>query len=591
MENTAEGTTVSAFNAENDAAQQINNGTGGVIPDIENQNNNNNSVQLNDYAQQNAQGLRVSNNSNSGFNTGINVHYSSGTISGSEASQKNVQLARNHMNEVEGFDKADAYNRNKETQVVNNDSPDNDGQGSVANQNNNNNSVQLNDYAQQNVKGLEVKNSALSAYNTGINIMSFDKSEEDTLLTQKNKQTAQNMGNTAEARTAYAGNYEDEGITQNVNNDYSVTNQNNNNNSVQLNDYAQQNAAGLSVANVSNSAHNAGINVMIDLTTGDKGIYSTNVHQKNKQIAENHKNVAIAEEEKGTAIAENSGKQSQNVTNADIPDYTDQPVINGQNNNNNSVQLNGYAQDSARGLEITNSAVSAVNTGINIGVFHVVSSSTIRQKNKQAASNFENTADAYPGGSRATAQNAEPDNGGQYIDTVHSIIEDQDNNNNSVQLNDYAQQNAQGLSIANVAKVALNSGINALWLEGTVSGSEIKQKNDQTAGNHNNFATSSGTSLAMNVNKQRQLIENCYCADINGQNNNQNSVQVNGSAQANLKGWHVLNGATSAVNMGTNIMVMKAAVSGTAVRQVNVQRATNFSNTASGHNATAGNVR
>jgi len=618
MDNRAEGGSYAyAGNYENsESTQSIDNVIGETGQDdnpsinVSGQDNNNNSVQLNGYAQENASGLTISNNANSAKNTGINLHASSGLIEDTAVSQTNDQRAHNHRNmalasteddDVESYAYAENYNKEKQ-RIVNGFSP----AGSVSDQDNNNNSVQLNDNAQANATGLEIRNSAMSAYNTGMNIMEFDSSD-NVILNQNNLQTAGNMNNYAEADEAYAGNaegigfYYSESPTQYVRTNTNVNGQNNNNNSVQLNDNAQQNAAALAMVNNANSAQNTGLNIMVDLIVEQppdeeppegKGITLTVVNQTNDQVAKNHRNIANATDE---AYAYNRNKQTQNIRNAEeIDQGAAQVDIVDQNNNNNSVQLNGNAQQNAKALEMTNMAVSAANTGMNIGVFNNINTSVVNQTNNQIASNFENTA---VGGSYAQAGNeenwGEETVPGQYVHNVHGNISNQNNNNNSVQLNDNAQQNAEGLSIANIAKVALNSGINVMWVAGTTTDSEINQTNNQSAGNHNNYAETTGeegVALAWNYNKQRQWIENCYCADINGQNNNQNSVQVNGNAQANLRGWHVLNGATSAVNMGTNIMATKGAVSGTVINQTNIQRATNFSNTATGTNATATNT-
>ena len=298
-----------------------------------------------------------------------------------------------------------------------------------------------------------------------------------------------------------------------------------------------------------------------------------------------------------------------------------------QENNLDSVQMNDSAQQNAKGADLVEAATSSLNLGINIlwsdsepsepedavkrpedGTFPVVVEGPnapmafghqYEQKNKQYAYNHVNTANGSYSAS-ATNENKESQD---IYNNVHKGDDEQGNivsssvagqdNNNSVQLNDFAQQNAEGLSIANIAKVALNSGFNVMWISGATTDSNIMQKNDQLAGNHNNYAEAtgeSGTALAMNHNKQRQWIENCYCANINGQNNNQNSVQVNDYAQQNVRGWHVLNAATSAVNMGTNIAVMKGDVSGSTLTQMNIQSSYNFSNTAVGTDATATNM-
>ncbi len=611
----------SAYNGEGaSATQTVNNSSptddnGPVTAEIYvvDQDNNNNSVQLNDSAQQNATAITLNNNANSAKNFGLNLHASLGALSNAtdddgniiaspELSQENDQEAYNHNNEADG-DVASAKNYNKEMQTVVNGLDQPSDKVNIQAQDNNNNSVQLNDTAQQNAAGLEIRNSAVSAYNTGVNLMVFE-SADSASLDQENHQTAENMNNSAYGSSkadALNGEWDDETNvpTQFVQTNSNVMDQDNNNNSVQLNNAAQENAAALAIVNNANSSQNSGLNIIVDLITSGgstgggstdpslKGISGTHVDQENEQHAYNHYNYADATE--GDAYAGNINKQSQEVINSDAVDGTEVQVdIVDNSNNNNSVQLNDTAQKNAKALEITNMAVSAANTGFNIAIFHSVTDSEIDQENDQTASNFEN--EAY-GTASATAVNGEfSENPGQHIRNVHARINGQDNNNNSVQLNDNAQENAQGLSIANIAKVALNSAFNVIWVENSVSGADIEQENHQYAYNHNNYAEG-GVALAMNNTKQNQLIENCYCADIVDQNNNQNSVQVNDAAQANLRGWHVLNGATSAINMATNFMATKGAVSGTTLTQENHQHAVNFSNTAWGTSATAGNLK
>ncbi len=593
----------SAYNGESSEATQtvVNNAPETGEINVHDQDNNNNSVQLNGAAQQNATGITINNNANSAKNFGVNIHYSEGVITESAVSQTNEQEAGNHNNTAQAPGDAEAYNRNKERQVVITPMDEVSEFVNVSNQNNNNNSVQLNDDAQQNATGLEIRNSALSAYNTGMNIMKFDSSSSAS-LSQTNEQTAGNMNNNAEGllnASAYNGEWvgENDVTTQYVQIQANVSNQNNNNNSVQLNGNAQENAAALTMVNNANSAQNSGMNILVDLITpgddttpppSEKGISDTGVNQINNQTAENHVNTASAKE--GEAFAGNVNKQSQEIRNAEeVDNRAAQIAITDNSNNNNSVQLNDNAQRNAKAFEMVNMAVSAANTGINVAVFHSVTNSGVTQTNNQTARNFENTA---IGNTIAKAVNGElSENPGQYVHNVHARIEGQDNNNNSVQLNDNAQEKASGFSIANIAKVALNSGVNIIWIENATSDSEITQTNTQYAGNHNNTAIASESAIAMNENKQTQVIENCYCADIVDQNNNQNSVQLNDNAQANVTGWHVLNGATSAVNMATNIMTTRGAVSGTVLTQTNSQTAVNFSNTAMGTNATAGNLR
>ena len=596
--------------------------------DLNGQQNNLDSVQMNGNAQRAVQIAGLVNAAKTSINTAINL-LKDGPVSdqppkddddddGTKAysrsfSQANIQLAMNHMNTSNDDDAEEeialALNINKETQVVIN-------RGNIVDQDNNNNSVQLNDNAQRGASGgkddndeatsaLFIANAAISSVNNAISVfVAGDVS--GTEGGQLNKQSALNMGNYAEAQAgeapvAVAGNGET-GPTQLIWNEYgeetddgidpyTITDQDNNNNSVQLNDNAQRGAIALQMYNVANSAYNTAFNA---ISVGD--VSESSIGQTNEQGAENHVNIAKAEAMNGTAIAGNLNKQTQNVHNAVGEEFDGFAVIEDQDNNNNSVQLNNNAQRDASALDMTNSAISAGNTGINVMSTGSVSTSTLSQLNSQSARNFDNEAYAYTGdpdaNTTAIAGNAEiNENPGQYIHTVHATVIEQDNNNNSVQLNDNAQRDASVLSGINMAQSAVNSGINILFIDGDVADSEVNQTNMQYASNHNNFATADGVAVAVNLNKQKQVIDNCFCSDFSDtdQDNNMNSVQLNDNAQRGLKGWIMVNAATSAVNAGTNIAVVSGSVSGSSFTQTNVQTAINFSNKASGKIAVTGN--
>ncbi|MDQ7055932.1 MAG: hypothetical protein Q9M89_05455 [Persephonella sp.] len=180
---------------------------------------------------------------------------------------------------------------------------------------------------------------------------------------------------------------------------------------------------------------------------------------------------------------------------------------------------------------------------------------------------------------------------GQVIENIHAVIpedREQNNNNNSVQLNDAAQIEAAGIIIENVANSAVNTGIN-LMDTGDITDSTVEQRNDQTAENHTNYADATDFALATNINKQKQYIYNCNCSSIEGeQNNNMNSVQINDGAQGSIDSIVLVNAAASAANVGIN-MLKAGTISGSSVTQVNTATAVNFSNTASGNTAVAGN--
>ncbi len=585
--------------------------------EINGQNNNLDSVQLNNNVQRDASAAGIINSAKSSVNAAINI-----LLDGEEGppddvepptdtpgnsdksfshtfSQTNIQTAVNHMNTANNDDAEEkiaiAVNLDKEWQTVTNN-------GDIRDQDNNNNSIQLNNNAERKASGLLLENIAISSANTGINIFAAG-AVSGTNGTQTNTQIAKNMSNYAEAQDgeqpiAVAGNVE-LGVTQKITNEYSssdepnsIYDQDNNNNSVQLNNNAQREAEAIVMTNLANSAYNHGFNVM-----SMSDVSGSTLSQTNSQNAESHLNVAKAEAPTGIAVAGNLNKQTQNVLNAEGTYEGDLAYIEDQDNNNNSVQLNNNAQRKASGLDITNSAVSAGNTGINIMATTSVSSSTLVQGNYQTARNFDNEAHAYVGNpeseNMAVAANAEiAGEPGQYIHTVHAKILDQNNNNNSVQLNDNAQRELSTLSAINMAQSAVNSGINILSVDGPVDGSNISQTNVQYASNHNNFASADTLALAINLNKQRQIIENCFCSDLSetDQDNNMNSVQLNDNAQRKATGWMIVNAATSAINGGSNVAVVNGVVSNSVVTQTNVQTAINFSNQASGDIAIAGNA-
>ncbi|MDQ7055930.1 MAG: hypothetical protein Q9M89_05445 [Persephonella sp.] len=140
------------------------------------------------------------------------------------------------------------------------------------------------------------------------------------------------------------------GATQDINNYWTEINyQNNNNNSVQLNDSAQVEAAGIIIENVANSASNTGFNLLGGGDVGDietySGDFSNALSQTNNQTAENHTNYAKTYNgEEDVAIAGNLNKQTQVIRNYTTDNPADLIYIYDQDNNNNSVQINGVAQ-------------------------------------------------------------------------------------------------------------------------------------------------------------------------------------------------------------------------------------------------------
>ena len=606
-------------NAEIGGTQIINNGgtllshIGGKTENaiIDDQDNNNNSVQLNDAAQTGISFMTLKNIAKSAVNNGINVVQVSGDVKDSSIRQTNEQIAENHTNEAIA-DIAVAANINKERQMIDNGHYEGertikDPKARIKDQDNNNNSVQLNDAAQSESSALILENVAVSAANTGLNLVHIGGNTENSSISQSNMQVASNFNNTAHGDTiAGAGNGE-LGATQDIDNYWTrVKKQDNNNNSVQLNDGAQSAVVGMVVENIANSASNTGVNILSGGEVGDigtpSGDFSKGLLQINGQGAENHSNRATADYYgKGIAVAANINKQTQVIRNYTTDDPADIIVVKDQDNNNNSVQLNGSdsanPQAGVNAVILSNTALSAMNTGLNLMNVGNITNSEIRQMNAQHAYNFNNNAR----GSVALAGNAEwtgkrfyktkEIEAGQMIENIHAKIpkgEEQNNNNNSVQLNDGAQTGVTSLILSNVANSAANIGFN-MMNTGDITDSSIWQFNFQYAGNHVNYADASDFAFAGNINKQKQYIYNCNCSSIEGeQNNNMNSVQLNDNAQSGVETYVLLNSAGSAVNMGVN-MLSTGTISGSTVTQINSSVAENFTNTASGNTAIAGN--
>src|SRR3990170_3824175 len=548
-----------------------------ILP-VNDQNNNLDSVQLNDFAQESSTVEGLVNSAVSAVNASANLLYGDETTS-SAVTQENTNTAENHVNDAFAVDN-DAYaqNINKQTQAVTNS------QGSsIDDQENNNNSVQLNDDAQRFSEGLTLIHSAFSAVPFALTVYSSD-SESITggSVTQTNTQNAFNMNNTADGfEDAYAQDFEQSIFTQQISNAQSsiVTYQDNNNNSVQVNDQAQQNAVVDSLVNTAKSAVNIGANLA---TVGD--VTGTDIYQTNTAVAENHVNDAFASD--GNAYAENLNKETQHVFNGTSPD-TVAASIEDQENNNNSVQLNDYAQQNASAVLVENSAGSAVNAGLNVLNAGDITNSqnTISQTNDQTAENYNNYAD---GGTDAHARNWETATfPGQFISNDLAVIGDQDNNNNSVQLNDYAQQNVTADKVVNSANSAVNVGQNLLNWEttgGDITNSVVTQTNTQEAKNHYNDAFAfDGAATAKNKYKQTQYVNNYFTTDLSQgtQDNNMNSVQLNDFAQQFASAVVLINSSGSAVNAGLNV-IRVGAINDTCITQTNTNTAVNFSNTANG---------
>ncbi len=590
----------------NKETQTINNKRDSIIDD---QDNNNSSVQLIDQAQSGSTGISIINASTSAVNFGLNV-VDAVSVTDDSVTQTNTQSAGNMNNTAIaiGFDGLSAWAvaANGEfgpTQIINNEPATEIVGDDEAKQNNNNNSIQINNNAQSQAHVESVINSAQSAVNVSGNLASIG-SGSTVVISQINDNEAKNHVNVALAKSKGAERGSAYAFAKNVNKQtqkvfnmtdeadgLSNTNQDNNNNSVQLNHQAQQNAQAALILNSSVSAVNSALN---GLSIGDLSQVSS-VSQSNTQVATNMSNLAVASGNSGMAMAANWEKNG--ATQEIVNEYHNETSIIDQDNNNNSVQVNNNAQETASALAVVNSAKSAVNSGANMASTGVIFGSDLSQSNDNTAKNHVNVALFHGESGWAIAKNKNKQtqnvmNADGTYTGVLAIIQDQDNNNNSVQVNDNGQRAVTALALVNAAGSAVNDALNVLD-SGNVTGGTVTQTNNQSALNYDNLAVSlawNGGAVAANAETTEfpgQHVKNVH-ATIS-QNNNNNSVQLNDSAQADILVGRVVNAAGSAVNVGSNLMSADV-VSGSQIYQSNHQYASNHNNVAVGRLAIAGNL-
>ncbi|ACO04468.1 hypothetical protein PERMA_1031 [Persephonella marina EX-H1] len=605
---------------------------------IVDQDNNNNSVQLNDNAQSGANYVTIKNIAKSAVNNGLNSVYVPDGFNLSKLEQTNSQKAENHVNIAKIDEKsisgdAYAYNENKQSQLIDNASiaEDFEGIAAIEDQDNNNNSVQLNNNAQREAKAVIIENAATSAVNKGINLLGTG-SVTDSTINQYNEQSASNFNNTASGVIfAEAGNYEEDSAQLVINEVANIEKQDNNNNSVQINDTAQREALGVTINNVANSAENVAVNVLsggdvLNFERVESGNFKGSLTQKNVQTGDNHHNQATSTTEDfgyeiTGAYAENVNKERQVIDTSNRNKIYDEDenlitlTIADQDNNNNSVQLNNQAQYKAKAVVMSNTSMSGANSGVNIMAVGDIENSSVDQSNDQTAINFKNEATS---GTESMASNYE-DGATQDINNNNEFTDiiSQDNNNNSVQLNNNAQRYANAFVIENVANSAKNTAINGMKT-GAITGTEVEdgeniitvinQANVQTAENHLNIANG-GLAEAGNENKETQVIRNFTVDDprslayIEDQNNNNNSVQLNNNAQRETVTGIMENVSLSASNTALNLLSTGDVnvpikepnpekygnVTLSSITQYNKQTASNFTNEATGRVALAGN--
>ncbi|WP_200762614.1 beta strand repeat-containing protein [Nitrosophilus alvini] len=232
-------------------------------------------------------------------------------------------------------------------------------------------------------------------------------------------------------------------------------------------------------------------------------------------------------------LGEISAQGLQTVTNpTDISD---------QQNNNDSVQLNGETQSVSSSIEIVNSSASALNVHQNSASADNSSDIALYQSNDQFAENSTYSNQSISNDADAT---------------------DQNNNNRSVQINSDAQSNTSAFIISNAAGSAENIGQNVLSADNLESVNTITQENIQHAFNGE---------MDFEV-----LTQNIYSSDTSNQNNNVSSVQLNENAQIDVSGAVVTNSANSAENIGQNIVSVSGTDSFNTIASSNEQSATNY---------------
>ncbi len=287
--------------------------------------------------------------------------------------------------------------------------------------------------------------------------------------------------------------------------------------------------------------------------------------------------------------------------------------IRDQQNNNDSVQVNGDSQRGSSGMEVVNYADSASNVHQNVANISNSEGVTVTQANDQYAENHGNSDqqitnedrsrrqnnnnasvqlndNAQRGISSATVSNAATSavNVGQNIASVTDssdigaqqynsqvamnegvdtqTIENadvairQENNNASVQLNDRAQRGSSTMVNNNTAGSAANVAQNIISVDG-LRGSSLVQANDQTAINTSN--------------EEIQIVDNNRRNRL--QNNNNGAVQVNDRAQSNASGMVISNASSSAKNVAQNVLEAQNMNGLNVIDQSSVQVATNGS--------------
>ena len=211
---------------------------------------------------------------------------------------------------------------------------------------------------------------------------------------------------------------------------------------------------------------------------------------------------SLSESELGTVSAQGI----QNIYNGG--------TTNSQLNNNEALELKGDSQKNAQGMEVVNSSSSAINAHQNVASL-TNGSGELTQKNCQIAKNGKNAIQTT---------------------TNKGSLKEQVNDNGAVNLSDGAQSEASASVMVNAAKSGINEGQNIL----TVDKSKdlvLRQKNSQQASNTN--------ALVQHVTSEDTVMT---------QSNNNAAIQLNGDAQSKASALSIDNAASSAKNVGQNIL-------------------------------------
>ncbi len=520
------------INARGISVQNVYNPT-----DIEKQHNINSSVQLNGDSQRNGSGMEISNIADSAANLHQNVlklENSEGVRaeqSSNQSSSNAVALRQSVINEKEATDQENlsgSVQLNGESQsfatssFVTNAAASAIGsslnilyasfvdevsfvQGAeqtsynetssifsvdngedLSNMNNNALAVQLNGASQSGASALKLQNGAASAMNLSQNIAEISAGS-DMEATQNSRQSAMNFSEFSQQIT---------------NEGYLSKDQNNNSASVELNMESQK---GVSAAVVANSAMSAN-NISQNLFGADGAQGGVALRQTTSQRAQNLDN--------------GSGIYLQEVSNEDSRN---------QKNNHASLQLNGQAQEGSSAMIVSNVVASAANTYQSVANIEGGSLvADVRVSATQGASNYSKEGieqrisgwDAYS----------------------------QTNLSGSLQLNDNAQRETNGLLIENGAAGATNVSQSIVRVAGAEGFNDIAQSATQVAYNGKN---------SINVLSQDILNDDeaFTLTSVIEQDNLNGSLQLNdgSAAQDGVSAMALLNGVNSALNAAQNI--------------------------------------